>query len=445
MRTVGTVAGVLLGAVAACSHEEAPAIAADRPILLWYGSAAQDQNRRNLPSDFSAPDVHACAADPNRIYLAELFLQGNVQVNWHWAPVVRGPDAARPTLNQPEFSLAGTLVNASDSTEDVLADHPFGKDVVSDVTPDATFSYLPFSPAVTQRAIHPEVETNIFPRPRSPATRLDPELGWTPQADDRTLMRGAWVLDCGHPPYGSEIHPPTFLSYARPGDARTTVAAAVVVPYRSSLLFHPDPALATDFANTARFTDPATMPFSNALLFALQRAVNLGLPRLTTHALMTANRFDVLDWAVCAPLPRPAGATLDASWRFTARTGVNVSAAALETNGCVRVTATMTAAYTPMPLAHVDTDWSWDEVNNTASSQLGQAIDVRQTLIQVASTFNPNASQAPALQLDHPPLIDAYDALHTRAGADADTPTAIETGADDQPFPFYGRVRVGWK
>jgi len=435
MRSVGTVVGLLVGMSTACSHDQAPAIPADRAILLWYGSAAQDQNRRNLPPGFSAPDVHACAADATRIYLAELFLQGNVQVDWHWAPVVRGPDASRPTLDQPEFSLAGTLVDASDSTEDVLADHPFGKDVVSDVTPDAAFSYLPFSPAVTQRAIHPEVEIDIFPRV---------ELGWVPQADDRTLMRGAWVLDCGHPPYGSEIHPPTFLGYARPADARTTVAAAVVVPYRSSLLFNPDPALATDFGNSARFSDPSTLPFSDALLFALQRAINLGLPRLTTHALMTANRFDTLDWAVCAPLPRPAGATLAASWRFAARSGVNVSAAPLDSDGCVRVTATMTAAYTPMPLVHADTDWSWAEVNDTASGQLGQPIDVRQTLIQVASTFNPNASQAPALQLDHPPLVDAYAPLHIRPGADADAPTAIET-ADDQPFPFYGRIRVGWK
>jgi hypothetical protein len=436
---------VSLLASAACSHEQAPAIPADRPILLWYGTAAADQNRRNLPSGFSAPDVHACAADPTRIYLAELFLQGNVQVNWHWAPIVRGPDAARPTLDQPEFSLAGTLVDASDSREDVLADHPFGNDVVSDVTPDAAFSYLPFSPAVTQRAIHPEVEMDIFPRPRPSATGVEEELGWTPQAADRTVMRGAWVLDCGHPPYGSEIHPPTFLGYARPADARTTIAAAVVVPYRSSLLFNPDPALATDFANTARFSDPSTLPFSDALIFALQRAVNLSLPRLTTHALMTANRFDTLDWAVCAPLPRPAGATLDASWRFTARTGVIVSAAMLDADGCVRFTATMTAAYTPMPLVHADMDWSWGEVSDTASSQLGAPIDVRQTLIQVASTFNPNASQAPALQPQNPPLVDAYMPLHTRPGAAADSPTAIDTAADDQPFPFYGRVHVGWK
>ena len=427
---------VLLAGLVACSHEERPAIPADRPVLLWYGSAAQDQNRRNLPPGFSVPDPHVCAADPDRMYLGELFLQGNVQVNWHWAPIVRGPNADKPTLDQPEFSLAGTVVDASVSTDDVLADHPFRFDVVADVTPDADFSFLPFSAsAVTQRAIHPEVERNIFPD----------SLGWVPQVDDRTLMRGAWVLDCGHPPYGSEIHPPTFLSYARPADPSTTIAAAVVVPYRSSLLFNPDPALATDFGNTARFSDGATLPFSPALLAALEHAAFFNDDRLKTHALMTANRFDTLDWAVCAPLPRPSGATLSAGWRFTARTGVTISAASDERSGCVRFTATMTAAYAPMALVHADTDWPWAAIDKSASGQIG-TIDVRSTLIATLQQNGfPNASQIPALQPDHPPLIDEYLALPTRAGADADAPTAIDTGADDQPFPFYGRVRVGWK
>jgi len=428
---------VLLGALAACSHEEEPAIAADRPVLLWYGSAAQDQNRRSPPPGFSIPDEHVCAADPNRMYLGELFLQGNIQVKWHWAPVVGGPNADKPTLDQPEFSLAGTLVDASDSNDDVLADHPFHLDVVADVTPDVAFAFLPFSgSAVTQRAIHPEVERNIFPRDA---------LGWVPQANDRTLMRGAWVLDCGHPPYGSEIHPPTFLSYARPADPGTTISATVVVPYRSSLLFNPDPALATDFGNTARFSDGATLPFSPALVAALQHAAFFNDDRLKTHALMTANRFDNLDWAVCAPLPRPAGTTLSAGWRFTARSGVTISAAPDEGNGCVRFTATMTAAYAPMALVHAVADWPWAEIDKSASGQIG-TIDVRGALIATLQQSGfPNASQLPALQADHPPLIDAYPALPTRAAADADSPTAIDAAADDQPFPFYGRVRVGWK
>jgi hypothetical protein len=431
-------AAALALVVASCSHEQAPPIPADRSILLWYGTSAQDQNRRNLPSGFSTPDEHVCAADTTRIYLGELFLQGNVQVNWHWAPVIRGPDASKPTLDQPEFSLAGSLVDASDSTDDVLADHPFGLDVVSDVTPDSAFAFLPFNgPVLSQRALHPELETRTFPRT---------SLGYVPQANDRTLMRGVWVLDCGHPPYGAEMHPPTFASYARSADARTAIAAAVVAPYRSSLLFNPNPALAADFTSSARFSDSGTQPFPQALGSAvLAAAFDRTIQHLSTHALMVANRFDTLDWAVCAPLPRPTGATFDATWRFTTRTGVTLTATPLEADGCVRFTATMTAAYQPMALPHADAEWSWADLSTSASNQLGTTIDVRQALIDMLRPTFPDADQIPALQAQNNPLVDAYGTLLPRAGADADSPIAIDIGADDQPFPFYGRARVAWK
>jgi len=430
-------AAAVAGGVLACSNEPPP-IPADRSILLWYGSAAQQQNQRNLPGGFSGPDEHACAADTSRTYLAELFVQHDIQVKWHWAPIVGGPNRDKPTLEQPEFSFAGTLADASDSTDDMLADHPFGLDVVSDVAPDAAFGFLVFGgPGATETTLHPEIETRIFPRAA---------LNFLPQQGDRTLMHGVWVLDCGHPPYGAEMHPPTFVSYARPADARTTIAMAMVAPYRSSLLFNSDASLATDFANSARFSNPGTQPFSSALEAAVLAATfDPSIQQLSTHALMTANRFDRLDWAVCAPLPRPPGATLEATWRFTTRTGVSISAVPLEANGCVRFIATMAAAYQPMPLVHADQEWSWSDISTSASNELQSPIDVRQALIDLLTPSFPDASHIPALQPGNNPLIDAYPPLLPRAGADADSPTAIDAGADDQPFPFYGRVRVGWK
>jgi len=435
-----TFAAVLVFALMACSEQEFT-IPADRSILAWYGPGAEDRNRSLLPRGFNGPDVHSCAADPTRAYLAELFVagQGDAQVQWHWAPIVSGPRAAKPTLDQPEFSVAGNVEDASDSLDDMLADHPFGFDVVADVTPDAAFASLPFNgPLLTPRAIHPEVEMRLFPR--AALANADAEWSWT-------LMRGVWVLDCGHPPYGAEIHPPTLLGYARPSDDRTTIAAALVVPYRSSLLFNQDAAIAADFGNQARFDDPASKPFSLALGDALLRAaIDPNYTHLSTHALMIANRFDTLDWLVCAPLPRPVGATLDARWRFTARTGVAVTARSLETSGCVRVTATMSAAYVPMPLAYADAEWSWTDLSTSASNQLGQSIDIRLALIQkLKENGVPNPESLPALQPGNHPRIDAYPALSPQAGADADSPTGIVSDANDQPFPFYGRVRAAWK
>ncbi|TMA26605.1 MAG: hypothetical protein E6J78_12670 [Deltaproteobacteria bacterium] len=417
----------------ACGCSSGLSIPADRPVLSWSGSAASDANR-SLLHGFAGPDVHSCAQDPTRVYIGELFFYGisDVQVPWHWAPIVSGPFASRPTLSQPEFFLAGALVGADDSTDDVLGDHPFGLDVDGDVQLDAPYAFLSFEGSGAQGTpLHTEVERRIFPRDA---------LGFSPLPGDRVLMKGVWVLDCGHPPYGAEMHPPTFLHYARSPDARSTVAAAVVVPYRSALLFQPNVALATDFGNTQRLGDSASVPFSNALAGAVLHALLYNDDRLSTHGLMVPNRFDRLDWLVCAPLPRPAGATMDASWRFTARTGVRVQASRYETSGCVRFVATMDASYSPMPLAWAGADWPWDQLSASASAQLGRSIDVRQTLI---NQFN--APNARALQADHPPLVDAYPALQTRAGADQDSPIAIDSAADDQPFPFYGRIRVGWK
>jgi hypothetical protein len=99
-----------------------------------------------------------------------------------------------------------------------------------------------------------------------------------------------------------------------------------------------------------------------------------------------------------------------------------------------------------MSLVHTDADWPWAAVSTSASNQLGTTIDVRAALINTLQQNGfPNANQIPALQPDHPPLVDSYAPLLPRAGADADSPTAVDTAADDQPFPFYGRVRVGWK
>ncbi|MCA1825475.1 MAG: hypothetical protein ABR567_03030 [Myxococcales bacterium] len=420
--------------VAACSSGPGISVPADRPPLSFTGTSATDANKAALPKGFTTPDEHACAADITRVYLGELFVNGlaNAQVLWHWAPIVSGAQPAQPTLNQPEFSVAGTLRGVDDSGDDVLADHPFGLDVDADLEPDPPYAFIQFD-SRTSTTLHTEVENRIFPRAA---------LGYSPAAGDRALMRGVWVLDCGHPPYGAEMHPPTFTAYSRAVDAKTTIAAAVVMPYRSSLLFSGDVGAAVAIDNTARFG--AAKPFPFAMLEAVQTAVLTKADHITTHALMTANRFDPLDFLVCAPLPKPAGASMDASWRLTARSGVKLDVTRIDSSGCVRVQASMDSTYKAMPLTYKDDVWTWQALSDSASTQLGSSIDVRQAILDNVSGLDPN-NPPPSLQADHPPHIDAYAALATRPGADQDSPVKIDLSADDQPYPFYGRLRVAWK
>ena len=105
----------------------------------------------------------------------------------------------------------------------------------------------------------------------------------------------------------------------------------------------------------------------------------------------------------------------------------------------------MDASYLPKPLTLATADWPWQQLSDSASGQIGATIDVRQAVLDALKAQGIDATNAPALQLDHPPRVDAYDALQTRAFADQDAPTLLTAGADDQPFPLYGRVRVGWK
>ena len=100
----------------------------------------------------------------------------------------------------------------------------------------------------------------------------------------------------------------------------------------------------------------------------------------------------------------------------------------------------MTSAYRPFLPVHQEVAWTWAEISRQASDGAGMPIDVRQKIIDALG-----GSNYPALALDNPPLIEKYAPLAPRPDAALDTPTAISAGADDQPYPFYGRARVSWR
>ncbi len=427
------------GVSAADASATNPLIAADRPILDWLGQSAVDHNKSIIPSTFQQPDQHACAVDDSRQYIGEIFANGisKIEVDYHWAPILPGPNPAKKTLNQPEYHVAGELLHAVNGTDDVLADHPFGVDFNADLSLDAPYQFFSGIEHEGEQGfgeLHIEYEQRI-----TPAKDLD----YAPAAGDRALYSGVWIFDCGHPPYGTEMHPPTFVANARVADALTTVGAVFALPYRSSLWFNPDVNLAVDLTNTARFDDSLTQTFPHALITAVIQGLTNAAPYITSHALMVGNHFAPLDFLACAPLPRPKDAKLAASWQMNSRTGVTVTATPDDANGCVHFHAEMAQDYQPFPLPYADVAWSWEQLSNSAGGQLGQSVDVRQEIIKLAKGMGLN-TDVPALQPDHPPHVDGYVALHPGSGANLDSPTKIALHADDQPYPFYGRFRVAW-
>lgn len=411
-----------------------------RPILSFDTATVESANLANLPPGFTTPQETVCAADITRAFLGEFVDHdvSDIQVNYEWSPTVPGSLPDKVTVGQPEFFLAGEAAAWNLSTSDVAFAHPSGLDFNVDIKTDPEFALLvhnrPGNPNGTD-TIHTELESGLFPQVA---------FGYAPAVGDRVLLKGAWIYDCGHPPYETELRPPTFVAYARPADPQTTIALAFVNPFRESQLYNANADLAVDFANADRFTDPNSLPFPKHFLSQVYGVAGGNVARLSAHGLIEATAFDTLTWSVCAPLPRPPGSVLDSSYRFTARTGVDVQAAPDDASGCVQFTAVMSSSYTPMAQTRSDVVWSWEEVSQEASDQAGKTIDIRQKIIDQFTALG-FTGDYPALHDDNPPLIDGYPPLQARGDAAMDAPTNIDTRADDQPFPFYGRARVFWR
>lgn len=435
----------LLAAVASCSYGDNELVLPDHGAppeltgarLGFEASAAAAANASALPPGFTMPLETVCAQDVTRGFIVELIEHGfdNPQVKYEWAPVIAGPTAV-PPIAQPEFFASGTVTGFERSGLDFRPSHPFGFDTTWDFRVDAPFAGLVHNRPGDSNdgdGIHGEIESGLYP---------DARFGITPAVGDRVALKGAWILDCGHPPYEAEVHPPTFLAFAR-SDGADTVALAFANPYRSSQLygFAED---VTRFADDTRFSALQVGPFTSELTTeVIQAALGL-IDHFSLHSLIEATRFDPVTWFVCAP-PRPSPtAKLSFSYRFVARSGVTISAATRGDSGCLELHAELDTDYTPFVPDRLDHPWTWAEINSEASSQAGTQVDVRQLIVSTVESQG-LPGDVPALQPETATVVDEYKPLEPLAGADADSPTALIDGADDQPFPFYGRVRIGWR
>jgi hypothetical protein len=406
-----------------------------RPIL-GLDPADVGANRAQLPAGFTGPQNSACSTDATRGFLAELADHAvtDARVPYEWGPVVAGPLAARPVVRAPGFFVAGEARTIEPAGTDLLFTHPFGLDTNFDVRVDPEFAGLVRAGGEREDpdALHAEIEAPLMPTEA---------LGLPLREGDRVLLWGAWILDCGHPPYGAELHPPTFVASARAVDAVTTESLALVNPYRVSQLFSHDASTVTDFEDDARFA--AATPFPEHIVNEFALAALNRSQRIEAHALLEATRFETLRWQVCAPSPRPAGAGLAYTSRFTARSGVTVSATPSAETGCVRFVATMGAAYRPLAPERRDREYPWDQISRDASGAGTTSIDVRARAVAALRAMGLPVTSV-AFEAATAPYIDAYAPPAMRPDAARATPTGVTAGADDQPFPFYGRVTVRW-
>lgn len=348
-----------------------------------------------------------------------------------------------------QMYVTGTVEGFEFSTGDLTFTHPFDKDIITDIKPDAAYARL--AERVGESAgsdadgppkglLHWELSKKLFPH-NDKGFYLP---GYVPALGDRIATYGRWIVDCGHDDFHTEIHPPTFLAVGH-AEGSKTVSHAFYNPYFETQLFTPDPALSAELGNDARFTDPETRPFPFYLTHQLLSLAHVGEPppggfidHLEAHHLLEANRASPITWYVCAPGPRPSGAKLSVSYHFTKRSGVAVTAVPNEDTGCIAFTGTIGPKYTPLNPDRRDCPDPWAELNQQAGAALGDPnLDIEKVIEDKVPP-----SVAPAVKRD--PSVDCYDALVAPLPGGPDQSAKVFT-SDDQPYPFYGEASVSWQ
>jgi len=343
-------------------------------------------------------------------------------------------------------------VDASLGAGDFPFDHTFGSDFNMDVTPDPPYMLAAQGDAMEIGGLHVELAEGQLPHEEAPAgpatgqrwsdmsdrSRQGIYMRFVPQAGDRVLVMGHWIIDCGHTNFDTELHPLTFMASGRAVGTKTVVNA-FYNPYRETELYHPNPAQAVAFGDPSRLTDPVAVPFPKALITDVLRLQNLGpvgyqsIDHLESWALLEPNQTSPVEWRVCAPAGS-SGDRLDIKYHWITRPGVHVDVVADDASSCAQVRTSLGTATIAPPPARVCV-LPWDFLNAEAADEAGiPGLDLQAKLDPyVGAQFKGG--------LEPDPILNCYDPLTGPALEDEPTGTQIDV-RPDQLLPFYGTITV---
>jgi hypothetical protein len=350
-------------------------------------------------------------------------------VRGEWGDVVPGKDAY----------ITGVASQAQLFTADLPFTHPFGNDFTFNVKLDKPYASIGQIAGIPDTSggippvgsIHTEIEQGLIPH-SSPDTFLQ---GFEPANGDTIAAYGRWIIDCGHGDFHTEIHPPALLSFAHQQGA-ATVAHAFFDPYRVTELYSPDPGVSTAFGNNARFNDSNTQQLPSYFVSELLRIIQGTDSQITAHTLLTTPSIRSVTWYTCAPGQKPTGGKLSASYHFTTRPGVTLTATPDESIGCVRFDARIEPSFKPFVPVAKTCEYPWAQFNPELMLALGNPnLDILELIkSKVPAEFVPTVQR--------PVIFDCYDPLVVQAPGPANGQTGITTA--DQPYPFYGDATVSW-
>ncbi len=399
----------------------------------------------------SADETIVCGAPGPRRFLQELITDNPLQykVPYRLGDVVSptGPSSKDGRQYLMSGSAGGSVLGAGDFP----FDHPFGSDFNMDVDPDPEFGFLSqLGGAVVNNDQHTELSAGQFPH--TPATppaagslwddfsafgRQNVQPGYLPQSGDRVIMQGRWVNDCGHPPFQTELHPFSYMAWARE-EAGRTVSQGFYAPYREMQTYHPDPAVADDASNPNRYGLTNTYSFPQGLILSLFRIQDAGpapfvsADHLESFQMVEVNTTPPPPYWVCAPAGS-SGQYVGANYDMIARPGVTVDVFADHQSGCVYVVTSFANLSVPNPVS-LPCDLPWDFLAEIASAEAGTPVDIKTELSKyVAPQF--------LSRMDPSPEMNCYAPV-TGGTVSANPTSQTITTSEASASAVYGRLEV---
>jgi uncharacterized phage-associated protein len=430
---VSLVALATLGA--ACSSGATTLKASGEPVN-WIRGQAEAAN--GMPPSFTAAGV--CGSD-TATYLAELANGGNplqAKVLHEWSDIVPGGK---------QLLVSGSVATTHLGPTDNPITHPYGDDLSMDVKLDQPF--MPFSrqlgPAEEAAGeMHVEISSGLIPH-EVRASQASATQTWRQLSDfnltgfqsgfdkpalgDRILVMGRYIIDCGHPNYGTELHPMAFLAWTHHQGA-TTVAHAYFNPYRDTEAYTTDSSIIGKVDDTTRLSQ--TQPFPQFFVSEVLRAINGTVDHLSSKELVEATHTSPAPWQVCAP-SGTSGSHLQVNYDIVTRPGVEVKVTPEPSSSCARITVVLGSSYRPMDARLRQCVLPWTYLSQISQQAYGTSLDIQGLIHKFV------ASPAARAIVDRDPGTTCADAL---AGPHVDpAPSGQRIQVDaSQPFPFYGVI-----
>jgi hypothetical protein len=351
--------------------------------------------------------------------------------------------------------ISGTALLPDISTKDVPFTHPFGFDWECYIVPDppytsllapsntgidpdtgqvleetheyhdaTTYAATQFGLAVPKGVLGVETDQDLVP----------PE--YRAHDGDRAVVIGRWIVDCGHPGYHTEIHPPLLFVTGRsmPGNKGTT-SRIIIRPYLVGQEFG-DGALRQHL-----FSEVEKALIPGGSLHVEARPQILPKPFRGVH---------LFTFLVRPPTPQPApNVPLFVSFHFTKRRGRGVALEIIQKDTeTIEVVIAMNGdAYAPPPLPSKE-DWTISVGDLKDLSP--EALADYSVAILAGLFVNPAGAAvlAKGLQTDRyatPQASSTLDGQNVVVTTADKLPNPTPVSEDDaQPFPLYGWLNVEW-